>query len=1300
MNETVQVTYKFGGDLDKKVEEVTLGIKGLRDESESTFRRLLESSDNTFNSMSENNRRLAVSIQENINTLRQLSATEESLENSRAQGNISTAAYLETKAKLVVRENELREAIITGTHTLNERIGKEKEAVGSLNSLRGSMMSLVDTYRSMSKADRDGEAGSQLLTKIQNLDKEIGQAESRLAGLRSAGGTTFNSLNMSVQQVARELPSLTMGVNTFFLAISNNMPILIDDVKRARQQYALLKAEGQAATPVWKQLASSIISWQTALVVAITMLSMYGKDIIAWGQDLFSANKSQRLLTESLQEFNEELLKERQSLEEVFSRLNKTKEGTEGRRKAINQINDLYGKYLPNLLSEKSSLDEVNAAYKRITASIRENAAAKAQASATSKVADKALKTQAEALTSMRNELKGQDTGFIDRLISDIMDLTEESERAGLGFQKTWSTVLGKVQYETKGIKIDSDFYGSLEDYIKSYLESEKKIKDIQKQYNPFFNKEEAEKAITENKEYWEEVKKQAESVLENISAEQKKLLDAGKTTGISKTTVTAYKEVRKNIEEATAALKAYDSYDKQGKEATRSMSKEQREKEKANAVKAEAAMRLLEVERGEQSIAEAKSELELKNQASEIARMKDGAAKELRQIDLEYQQKLSSIRKYEQNLLQAQQELEKKKWEMENPDWKKKGLEFTPKTTSADQLPSGIRREIDDSRDNAALDADKAKEDVLKKMLEKYQDYDSQRRKIEEKFTADYRFLSSQRTETNSSDIDAALIQLEKDKKKALSAISFDELKDSDLWTAIFSDLGKKSLPVLEELQVKAREVNTSTWTPENVKEYQEAINRLEKEIRSRSPFKAIRDDWNKLLKAIKGKDGKVDKNAISEALSNIDEEIQSVLSSLSTVSGGVGDIFGSDAGYAAEQTMELASALGGVATGAARFASGDILGGVTSVVSSIGKVFAMGKKVKEMNRLAREENQKFYDNAMEGEKEYQKMIRERLRLEQQIGETSLKYNKRITTELKQQSGDVQKEYEKIWAELQGEEFISGKGYKHGTWFRKAKTWNIYSSLAGKSYDDIEKLYTEGRLEKKVAKLFEQLKALKEEGADIDQMLADQAESMREAWTGTTSDSIADSILQGFAEGKRSAADFADSFEEMLNNAVLQGIKLRALEEPLRQWYEKFAQASEGGLTEDKIASLKAEYDKVIENAARQLEEAEKITGLDISGVTGTSRQATAKGITSMSQESASELNGNFYALLQMADKTCQGVNSIQSMITEGLSVLGRIEENTSHCKRLEKIENDMEGTRRTLQEILNKGLILRKAA
>lgn len=109
---------------------------------------------------------------------------------------------------------------------------------------------------------------------------------------------------------------------------------------------------------------------------------------------------------------------------------------------------------------------------------------------------------------------------------------------------------------------------------------------------------------------------------------------------------------------------------------------------------------------------------------------------------------------------------------------------------------------------------------------------------------------------------------------------------------------------------------------------------------------------------------------------------------------------------------------------------------------------------------------------------------------------------------------------------QIQGEQYISGVGYRHGTWFRKAKTWNEYSSLAGKSYEDIEKLYTEGKLEEKVAKLFERLRDLKEEGTDINQMLADQDEAMREALTGTTTDSIADSVVKGLAEGKRSAKD------------------------------------------------------------------------------------------------------------------------------------------------------------------------------
>lgn len=74
---------------------------------------------------------------------------------------------------------------------------------------------------------------------------------------------TYNGLNMSIQQLARELPVLSMGPQMFFMAISNNLPIFTDELARARREYEMLTASGQKATPVWKQVLSSIGSFQT-----------------------------------------------------------------------------------------------------------------------------------------------------------------------------------------------------------------------------------------------------------------------------------------------------------------------------------------------------------------------------------------------------------------------------------------------------------------------------------------------------------------------------------------------------------------------------------------------------------------------------------------------------------------------------------------------------------------------------------------------------------------------------------------------------------------------------------------------------------------------------------------------------------------------------------------------------------------------------------------------------------------------------------------------------------------------------
>ena len=1281
-NDPVYITFEFRGNLEDEVEKVTLGIKGLRDESAKTYQRLIADSGAAYGAMSAENRKLAVTVQESINALRDLAVVQGSLDDGLEAGTVTTRQYTRMKAALAVRENSLREAISGGMRTLNERIQTESRAVDSVMALQKRLQELTSAYYNLSKADREGNAGQGILRQIGDLDKEIQTAQSRLSAYSRSAGTGFNGLSMSVQQVARELPSLTMGANMFFLAISNNLPVLADNIRTARVEYDLLKKSGQTAIPVWKQVLTSIVSWQTALVVGITLLSVYGKDIVNWIQGLLGADQAQKRLNESMTDFNSILATERQHLRTLFSALEKSTAFFWWNVKAMNESYTADGKGRPNRRSEKSSLNEIREAYRLVNKQLMENAALKAQSGAIDKTLEKAIKTQSEALTEMR-EIATRNLG--ESKSGGIMDiipgLTEDFRAAGKTWEEAWQGISAKIRSELGGKKLGGSFYEELEDYVRSVYESEKEISDIQKQFSPFFNKEAAERDIIENKAYWEDIKKQATSVLESIDAEQKKLLDSGKTAGIEPAIVTAYKTAKADIDKATEALKAYDSYEKRQSAADKQQTKEQRAKEAANVIKAETATRELEIERQKAVLEQREKDAELELRQQKINLMKEGSDKELAQIALDYDRKINEIGKKGREYILARQKIEQALWENENPNWKKKGLTFKPSTTSVSQLPGTQAKELSDATGMADSTRDKAEADLLEKTLRQYQDYATKRLEIERKYNEDIAYLTSQRTEKNKEAINAAIGEAVKGKKKALSSLSLDELKDTDMWDKIFGDLDKMALPSLEGLLKQAREVNTSAWDPKNVKEYQDAITRLEEAIRTRSPFKSIGDDWKKLLKAMREGDG----DGMAGALEGIDSSVQKINNDLNTIAGGIGDIFGDEAGYAASQVVELTTALGGFVTAASRFAQGDFLGGMASVVSSVGSIFSMGKRVKEMNREAREEQQKFYDEAIQGEMEYQRLLRERLRTQRQIGETTLAYNKRITEELEKQRQASGSEYDRLLRQIQGEQYISGVGYRHGTWFRKAKTWNEYSSLAGKSYEDIEKLYTEGRLEEKVARLFEQLRALREEGVDIDQMLDDQEESMREVLTGTTTDSIADSIIQGFAGGKRSAKDFADDFQEMLNNAVLQGIKMRALEEPLRKWYESFAEASGAGLTESDIADLKAQYDKIVENAAKQLEDMERVTGNKIDSTL--TQQARAGAFTTMTQDTASELNGRFTAIQINVSEIKGCVLDMRTFLSKGLEYSEEIARNTSYCKRLDRID-------RTLLEILTNGL------
>ena len=150
-------------------------------------------------------------------------------------------------------------------------------------------------------------------------------------------GMQYGGLNMSMQQIVRELPAATMGLNMFFLAISNNIPMATDAIKRARLENEALKASGASTVPVWKQLFSAIVSWQSLMMVGITVASMYGKEIL---QAFSKGSEAAERAKESTKKFNDAFA---QSAADPLAK--------------VNQLSEQWNKLGDNLDEKKKFVD-------------------------------------------------------------------------------------------------------------------------------------------------------------------------------------------------------------------------------------------------------------------------------------------------------------------------------------------------------------------------------------------------------------------------------------------------------------------------------------------------------------------------------------------------------------------------------------------------------------------------------------------------------------------------------------------------------------------------------------------------------------------------------------------------------------------------------------------------------------------------------------------------------------------------------------------------------------------------------
>ena len=260
----------------------------------------------------------------------------------------------------------------------------------SMDALSQSLGRMRAAYRALTESERTSPFGKELLVSIQQADAKIKELDATIGNhQRNVGNyaSGWNGLSMSIQQIGRELPSLASGWRTFFLAISNNLPILADEIKRARIQFEALSKSGQAATPVWKQVVSSIVSWQTALTVGITLLTLYGDKLVKWISGLGKAEKAiknlytaQRYLYNVTSTGIEQSSKEITKLNSLYKIATDVTKSTKERNNAVKELKRSFPSHLKNLSDESIKNGEVAKSIKEQTRQIIANAKATAAA--------------------------------------------------------------------------------------------------------------------------------------------------------------------------------------------------------------------------------------------------------------------------------------------------------------------------------------------------------------------------------------------------------------------------------------------------------------------------------------------------------------------------------------------------------------------------------------------------------------------------------------------------------------------------------------------------------------------------------------------------------------------------------------------------------------------------------------------------------------------------------------------------------------------------------------------------------
>ena len=353
----------------------------------------LEKLNNTYSQTLQNVKSEAIRLQASIENvsgateqhrtkIRETTAETDKL--SKAQKDLEFALS-DTAKEIAALKEQQREAqnIAKLTAKLNASEAGSYNALSAQYSLNKIQLNkLSQEYRENTKAGQKlVKETEEIYARMKQLQEATGKYTLNVGNYKSA----WDGLGVSAQQLVRELPALAVSANTFFLAISNNIPMLVDEINKLKAANAAAAAAGEATVPIWRSVARAFLSWNTVISLGITLLTVFGGDIIKWVQNLVTGEKQLDHMKDAMQGVNDAMQNGRKDAQQSIVRLNllynatqDVTRSTEERKKAVAELKKEFPTYFQNLTDEKILAGEAADSYNRLAKSITATAMARA----------------------------------------------------------------------------------------------------------------------------------------------------------------------------------------------------------------------------------------------------------------------------------------------------------------------------------------------------------------------------------------------------------------------------------------------------------------------------------------------------------------------------------------------------------------------------------------------------------------------------------------------------------------------------------------------------------------------------------------------------------------------------------------------------------------------------------------------------------------------------------------------------------------------------------------------------------